>query len=97
MEDYNVSQCSDFPPNGSITFSDPALDNYLMVPVSPSWTFTDDYSGVTPQCGYGGQITSQGGLELEYTASEQLPQAAAPTSSGTYTTYGVRGPLFTSQ
>ena len=39
LEVYNIYQCSDFPPNGSITFSNVALyDNYFRRIMHPGWS-----------------------------------------------------------
>ena len=53
----NLIQCSDYPPNGALTFSDVALYDYNFDRVSnPGWSFTNKASGLAPQCGYGGQV-----------------------------------------
>jgi hypothetical protein len=55
LEVYDIVQCSDYPPNGKITFYDLALfnDDFDQV-TSPSWSVTNASSGLTPQCSYGG-------------------------------------------
>jgi hypothetical protein len=83
-EVYSVAQCSDYPPNGSISFDGLALyDNNFNQISSPSWSFDNYYSGLTPQCDYGGQL----GLTIA-TLDYGPPQVDVPTNSGTYTTYG---------
>jgi hypothetical protein len=54
-----VSQCTDYPPNGALTFASVALYDYNFNPISnPGWTFVPNYQGVDPQCWYGdgGQV-----------------------------------------
>ncbi len=64
VEVDSVVQCSDYPPNGAIEFSNVALydDNFNQIS-TPPWTFdaasTANTSGLTPQCNYGGQETGQ--------------------------------------
>jgi len=59
LEVYNLNQCSDYPPNGSLTFSHVALYDYNFDRISnPGWSFTNEASGLTPQCGYGGQVAA---------------------------------------
>jgi hypothetical protein len=65
MEDYNVTTCGQLPSNGSITFNDVALYNYQFDEMSPAWTQGNYYSGVTPQCNYGGS-TSSNSATLNY-------------------------------
>ena len=56
LEVYNVSQCSDYPPNGLLSFSNVALYDYNFNLIStPNWSFYT-YPGLTPQCNYGGQV-----------------------------------------
>jgi len=59
LEVYDVVECSDYPSNGSLTFSDVALydDNFNRIS-SPGWSITLWASGLTPQCGYGGQVAA---------------------------------------
>lgn len=76
VEVYNIAQCSDYPPNGSITFSNVALDDYNFNLISnPGWSIISWASGLTPQCGYGGQTTATSAT-LDYA----VQQAPAPTS-----------------
>jgi len=59
LEVYNVVQCSDYPSNGSLTFSDVALYDYNFDRISnPGWSITIWATGLTPQCGYGGQVAA---------------------------------------
>ncbi len=55
-----VSQCTDYPPNGALTFASVKLYNYNEgQPISdPGWTFVPAGRGVDPQCWYGdgGQV-----------------------------------------
>jgi hypothetical protein len=57
LEVYNIYQCSDYPPNNSLTFSSLALydDNFDLIS-NPSWSMTNWLSGQTPECNYGGQV-----------------------------------------
>jgi len=56
LEVYNVAQCSDYPPDGSLTFN-VALYDYNFVEISnPGWSITNWAKGLTPQCNYGGQV-----------------------------------------
>ncbi len=56
MEAYRVKKCSDYPPEGSITFSVELYDdNFVRVP-SPQWAITN-HNG-QPQCSYGGQTAT---------------------------------------
>jgi hypothetical protein len=59
LEVYNVSQCSDYPSNGSLTFSSVGLLDYNFARVSnPGWLIHLWANGLTPQCGYGGQVAA---------------------------------------
>jgi sugar lactone lactonase YvrE len=62
LEVYNISQCSDYPPNAAIDFYNVALydDSFNQIS-NPGWVFNQagGYSGLTPQCNYGGQEASQ--------------------------------------
>jgi hypothetical protein len=54
-----VFQCSDYPPNGAITFYNVALYDYNFNLLSePPWFLDSDWSGLTPQCNYGGQASA---------------------------------------
>jgi hypothetical protein len=60
LEVYNVVQCSDYPSNGSLAFSDIALYDYNFVRISnPGWSQPTWSSGLTPQCGYGGSVAAK--------------------------------------
>jgi len=91
LEVYNIVQCSDYPPDGSTTFSNLALydDNFDQIS-SPGWLLDNWSSGLTPQCGYGGQ-----GSATQATLNYSTPQAEAPTNSGSYTTFGQDYPTIT--
>jgi hypothetical protein len=66
LEVYNVVQCSDYPANGSLTFSDVALYDYNFDRISnPGWAMTFWATGLTPQCGYGGPV-APGQVTLDY-------------------------------
>jgi uncharacterized repeat protein (TIGR03803 family) len=57
LEVWNLVQCSDYPPNGALTFSDVALYDYNFDLISnPGWSFENEASGLTPQCGYTGKV-----------------------------------------
>lgn len=77
LEVYNIAQCSDYPPNGGTVFSLQYLDG------NPGWSFEDRYSGLTPQCNYGGQATATQ-VETNYGPN---PPALPPTYTES-TTYG---------
>ena len=56
LEVYNVSQCSDYPANGQITFPYVRLyDNSFNLISTPGWTFENRSAGWPPQCNYGGE------------------------------------------
>jgi len=66
MEVYNVVQCSDYPPNGSLIFSDIALYDYTFDRISnPGWSQPTSSSGLSPQCGYGGSVAANQ-VKLDY-------------------------------
>jgi len=59
LEVYEIVQCSDYPPENATTFSKVALFDYNFQKISnPGWSFTDYYSGLDPQCNYGGQVSA---------------------------------------
>ena len=65
LEVYNIVQCTDYPPNGSIAFYNLGLYDYKWSHItSPAWTVVNNSSGLTPQCGYGGSLPQQ--LTLTY-------------------------------
>jgi hypothetical protein len=57
LEVYNIAQCGDYPANGAINFYDQGLynDNFVRI-ASPGWKVANLSSGLTPQCGYGGEL-----------------------------------------
>jgi len=66
LEVYNVVQCTDYPSNGALTFSNIALYDYNFTRISnPGWSMTIWASGLTPQCGYGGPVAA-GRVTLDY-------------------------------
>jgi NHL repeat len=59
LEAYEITSCSDYPPNGSLTFSSIALYNYDFDLISsPAWAASYPASGETPQCKYSVQTTA---------------------------------------
>ncbi len=60
LEVYNINQCSDFPPNGSITFSNVILyDNYFRRIPDPGWSpMVLVPQGTEPWCNYGVTTTN---------------------------------------
>ena len=78
LEVYSIIQCSDFPPNGSIAFSNLALydDSFNQIS-NPPWQFVNYSSGLTPQCNYGGQETATQ-VVLDFGSA---PPAATPNES----------------
>jgi len=67
LEAYNITQCSNYPPNGGIFFYNVALYDYNFNHISsPAWSATDWASGETPQCSYSQNVDSSTELELEY-------------------------------
>ncbi len=78
LEVYNIAQCSDYPPNGFLTFSDLALYDDEFDQISdPSWSISNSASGLTPQCGYGGQVAATQ-VMLDYSSSK--PAAFVPVT-----------------
>jgi hypothetical protein len=66
VEVYDIAQCTDYPPNGSIAFSKVALYDYNLTRIAnPGWSITDYYSGLSPQCNYGGKTTANS-VTLDY-------------------------------
>lgn len=70
LEVYNIVQCGDYPPNGSISFYNLGLYDYRGIQIaSPAWSVLDaaqleqekgePVSGLNPQCGYGGSLPQQ--------------------------------------
>jgi hypothetical protein len=65
LEVYNIVQCGDYPPGGSISFYNLGLYNYNLKKIaSPPWSVTNLSSGLLPQCSYGGSLPKQ--LTLKY-------------------------------
>ena len=52
LEVYDIVQCGDYPPNGSVTFYNLRLYNDSFGQISPSWSITNASSGLIPQCNY---------------------------------------------
>ena len=60
LEVYSIYQCSDYPPDGSITFSNLALfDNYFRRITHPGWApeLFVTQGQTTPWCNYGATVT----------------------------------------
>ncbi len=83
VEVYYISQCSDYPANASISFTNLALydDNFSQI-ASPAWSFDNWYSSLTPQCSYGGQETA---------TQATLDYAPAGTATHAGMTWSVEG------
>ena len=58
LEVYSVVQCSDYPPNQYLTFTPTLYDDNFNIIANPSWILTDYADNFTPQCYYGGQLSS---------------------------------------
>ena len=60
LEVYNIYQCSNYPPSNSTSFHNLYLynDSFQLIP-SPNWSVTNWSGGLTPQCGYGGNMQQQ--------------------------------------
>jgi len=90
LEVYNIAQCSDYPPNGSLAFSNLALydDNFNLIS-GPSWSLDNWYTGLSPQCNYGAQETSQ---QVTLVYGSPTPNLPAPSisSSGFCNIFGRR-------
>jgi hypothetical protein len=57
LEVYGITKCSDYPPNGSLAFTDLALYDYNFKKYSdPAWILFNYAVGLTPQCSYGGTM-----------------------------------------
>lgn len=66
LEAYNIVQCSDYPPNGSLIFSNIALYDYNFDLISnPGWSINYWAKGQTPQCNYNVQ-TAATQVTLDY-------------------------------
>ena len=89
LEVYKVGQCSDYPPNGALTFSDVALYDYNFDRISnPGWSIINWAKGLglTPQCGYGGQVAAAQ-VTLDY--SSFITLASFNGTDGAYPTAGL--------
>jgi len=71
LEVYNIVNCNDYPANGSINFYAVALYDYNFNQISsPAWSIGSYYSGLTPQCSYGGTVApTSATLNYGFTAS----------------------------
>ena len=88
LEAYGIAQCSDYPPNGSLTFFNVALYDYNFVQVSdPNWSVTDWAPGQTPQCDYGAQVAATQ-VTLNYGTGTLAATTTTLTSSPNPSTYG---------
>ena len=58
LEVYSIVQCSDYPPNQYINFSPTLYNDNFNVIQNPGWALNSWAGGSSPQCGYGGQISS---------------------------------------
>jgi hypothetical protein len=86
LEAYNIAQCSDYPPNASLTFLDIALynDNFTVIS-NPSWSVTYWATSETPQCSYDVQIVSPTEVKLVYGTAPTLTATANPPTGGSVT------------
>ena len=58
LEVYDVVQCSDYPPEGYLTFYPTLYDNNFNKINGVDWSLYDLTQGLDPQCGYGGTTGS---------------------------------------
>ncbi len=60
LEVYNIYQCGNYPPSNSTSFHNLYLynDSFGLIP-SPNWSVSNISGGLTPQCGYGGNMQQQ--------------------------------------
>jgi hypothetical protein len=66
LEVYEIVKCSDYPPNKSTVFSNLALYDYNFNKYSdPGWLLFNYFSGLTPQCNYGGKMATTN-VTLDY-------------------------------
>jgi hypothetical protein len=88
LEAYNIAQCSDYPPNASLTYSNIALynDDFTLIS-NPAWSATYWATGDTPQCSYDVQIESGTEVTLTYGANapQTLEASFSPPKSGSVT------------
>lgn len=78
LEEWNVVACTDYPSNGSITFSNIVLDDYNFNQISsPGWTYIMD-SSLRPNCSFaagqfaGSQVTLKWMRQAPYAALNNL-------------------------
>lgn len=89
LEEYYVSECSEYPPSTSLEFYNIQLYDYNFDLISsPVWG-TDIDTGLTPQCNFGAQPSSTQ-ITLDYGAT--LPQTSAPSVSNIQVTTNGGGP-----
>jgi hypothetical protein len=80
LEVYNIAQCSDYPLGGAITFTNVGLYDWSFDRIpNPEWGMLYWSAGLTPQCNYGGQ-TSSNALTLDYGTT--IEPAQSPTNCG---------------
>jgi hypothetical protein len=59
LEAYGISQCSDYPPNAALTYTDIALYDYNSDLISnPAWSASYWAKNQTPQCNYNVQMAA---------------------------------------
>lgn len=60
LEVYNIYYCSNYPPSNSTSFHNLYLynQNFSLI-ASPNWSVSNTSGGLTPQCGYGGNMQQQ--------------------------------------
>jgi hypothetical protein len=67
LEVYDISRCADYPSNGSTSFNNLYLtDDKVATIDNPAWSISNDASGLTPQCNYGGSVVSPTDVKLRY-------------------------------
>ena len=65
LEVYNVSQCKNYPSNGSITFTVTLYNDSFVKISNPNWQLTLWAQGLTPQCSYNGSVSGSK-ITLDY-------------------------------
>jgi hypothetical protein len=78
LEVYSIVRCSDYPPNQYLTFYPTLYDDNFNIIQNPSWSLSDYASGLTPQCDYGGQLSS-GEVTLDFGS---FTLTVSPTGDG---------------
>jgi hypothetical protein len=60
LEVYNIAVCGNYPPSSSTSFHNLYLynDAFSLI-ASPNWSVSNVSGGLTPQCGYGGNMQQQ--------------------------------------